>query len=83
MHTPGPWSAEGQASNPMSWQIHSLKGVVAARVWDKSDARLIAAAPELLAFAQWLLEAYHSDDGMPEAKEIAREARAAIEKATK
>jgi hypothetical protein len=32
----------------------------------------------LLGFAQWLLDAYHSDAGMPEAKEIAKEARAAI-----
>jgi hypothetical protein len=48
----------------------------------RANARLIAAAPDLLAFAQWLLEAYHSDEGMPQAKEIAREARATIEAAT-
>jgi hypothetical protein len=33
---------------------------------------------ELLCFAQWLLDAYHSDEGMPEAKEIAKEARAVL-----
>lgn len=32
----------------------------------------------LTQFAEWLIEAYHSDDGMPEAKEICREARAAL-----
>ena len=36
----------------------------------------------LLGFARWLLDAYHSDEGMPEAKEIAKEARAALSKAT-
>lgn len=32
-------------------------------------------------FAQWLIDAYHSDEGMPEAKDIAREARAALQEA--
>jgi hypothetical protein len=32
----------------------------------------------LLGFARWLLDAYHGDAGMPEAKEIAKEACAAI-----
>lgn len=35
----------------------------------------------LRGLAEWLLEAYHSDDGMPEAKDIARQAREALEAA--
>jgi hypothetical protein len=33
----------------------------------------------LRGLAEWLLEAYHSDDGMPEAKDIARQAREVLE----
>lgn len=46
------------------------------------DARLIAAAPELLAFAQAFLDGYQSEDGMDSMKVYARMAHAAIAKAT-
>jgi hypothetical protein len=37
----------------------------------------------LLGFAQWLLDAYRGDEGMPEPKEIARRAREAINPLTR
>lgn len=61
--------------------------VASARHWPdlpdiSPNCHLIAAAPELLDFAKWLLEAYRSDSGMYEPKFIARKARELISKAT-
>jgi hypothetical protein len=92
-HTPGPWSAEDDRSISAPTPDGSgciLPRITIAEVWsggcgvEQADANalLLAAAPDLLAFAQWLMESYHSEDGMPSAKEIARDARALIEKAT-
>ena len=69
-HTPGPWSArktnyEGHASG--AWYIHAPNGTDArspcvAHIKRSTiqpmaaNARLIAAAPELLAFAQFVLK---------------------------
>jgi len=59
-HTPGPWSVghEGQhdlpkGDIPINWKLGGL--IVIA--YDKADARLIAAAPELLAEVKRLREA--------------------------
>lgn len=89
-HTPGPWIAE-ISQNPHKsafpdnphWQVRSAdlrgKGDYVANVWAEVDARLIAAAPDLLAACVRLSE-------MPENAEHLREgikiARAAIFKAT-
>jgi hypothetical protein len=43
----------------------------------EANAKLMAAAPDLADFAEWILEAYHSSDP-PEWKTIAREARAVL-----
>ena len=48
----------------------------------KANARLIAAAPDLLAFAQQYLADYQSEDGMFQPKHYARMAQNAIAKAT-
>lgn len=48
----------------------------------EANARLIAAAPELLAFAQAFLADYQSEDGMQLMKHYAKQAHAAIAKAT-
>jgi len=61
--------------------MRDAKDHLQAGVLMHPDALLIAAAPELAAFAQWVLKAYHSEDGMPEPKELAREARAALAQA--
>lgn len=48
----------------------------------RANASLIAAAPELLEFAQKFLNDYQSEDGMLSMNYYAREAYAAIAKAT-
>lgn len=48
----------------------------------RANARLISAAPELLAFAQEFLADYRSEDGLDSMKRYAEKARAAIAKAT-
>jgi hypothetical protein len=61
-HTLGPWRFNQQMGEP--WTIsdangHSLMGDEQYYPWvpgDEADWHLIAAAPELLAFAQWFLE---------------------------
>jgi hypothetical protein len=89
-HTEGPWCLF-RPHRESYWHVNQQGGpgyigdvlMVSHRAAEcEANARLIAAAPDLLALAEWLLESYHSDAGMPEAKEIAREARAAIAKAT-
>lgn len=47
----------------------------ALAAWRHQQAKI----DRLRGLAEWLLEAYHSDDGMPEAKDIARQAREALE----
>jgi hypothetical protein len=56
-HTPGPWH----------WNPRDPYGVVAdgdelCRVREPADARLIAAAPDLLAAAKAMIENYEHDD---------------------
>jgi len=58
-HTPGPWHAEW---NGDAWQIHATQtqiaevyyGCDADKERDAPDARLIAAAPDLLAFVRYI-----------------------------
>lgn len=52
-HTPGPWTADGEDSD---WEIN-FNGISIAEVYDEADARLIAAAPDMLA----ALEAVEAD----------------------
>ena len=81
-HTPGPWSFTVSAEsggNPSAWNIIAPCGGVVAETGsgtDDANARLIAAAPELLAALQNILAAN------PDLAEVADEARAAIAKAT-
>lgn len=76
-HTPGPWELL------YTGEIWSNRGHIAKapnqHPSDKANARLIAAAPELLAFAQMI-----ANGGINEAGEFAieSEARALIAKAT-
>ncbi len=97
-HTPGPWAADkfsrGDDYTPTNCRVTSGKKEIACAFYGATDgereanARLIAAAPELLAALEGLLDAY-----APRAGETAknngeeslhcsvREARAAIAKA--
>lgn len=45
--------------------------------------RLRAEVETLREFAQWLIDSYHSEDGMPPNKDVVRAARAALAKEPK
>jgi len=64
MHTPGPWTATlgyKIAGAPVWWLIEGANGVVCEALYaSDSDARLIAAAPQLLRALQRLTR---PDDG--------------------
>lgn len=48
-HTPGPWKSGAHATIPGRFAIrHESGGVIVGHTWDEANARLIAAAPELL-----------------------------------
>jgi hypothetical protein len=81
-HTPGPWAAEGfdqiyaSTGNFYGGLIMGANGEdIVAQCVLPHNARLIAAAPELLEFAEWVLSL--KTGGMIEGR-----ARAAIAKAT-
>jgi hypothetical protein len=91
-HTPGPWKVvDGHYPSFKSVTGPSFKISVVMWATDlteadyqkrNADLHLIAAAPDLLEFAQKFLNDYHSEDGMLSMKHYAREAHAAIAKAT-
>ncbi len=64
MHTPGPWTVtrgDEIAGAPVWWLIEGATGVVCEALYaSESDARLIAAAPQLLRALQRLTR---PDDG--------------------
>lgn len=58
-HTPGPWeTSAGMSGDAVEWQVCGPTGdIVASLLYNQnaeSDARLIAAAPDLLAFAAFV-----------------------------
>ena len=61
---------------------HESSGFFPSPEEGRANARLIAAAPELLAFAQEFLRDYSSEDGVASMKVYAKQAAAAIAKAT-
>ncbi|MGP5757726.1 hypothetical protein [Pseudomonas aeruginosa] len=95
-HTPGPWHVGG----PNKCTIYdkhgqrlanSFEGVMATQRTDsecEANARLIAAAPELLEALKGMLEVYggqYNDDCLPKSSselDLIQQARAAIAKAT-
>lgn len=89
-HTPGPWACVryskkrfglGQRGNGAFFLLQCVDDDTdnpAAR----ADARLIAAAPDLLEALEWAVSCLHFDkEDMPEAYAELRRARAAIETA--
>ena len=50
-HTPGPWTA-----HPATHRISDRDGVIVTQSFSAADARLIAAAPDLLAALRALVE---------------------------
>ena len=96
-HTPGPWVAQPDPhSNPGEWVIGIANGPVDyVAVCSERDARLIAAAPELLEALTKMVEriSYYAElkeEGIPNIEDWAytynsgdmQRARAAIAKAT-
>lgn len=93
-YTPGPWAIK--CRTPFGGGDAYFDGVVDAdgreiRVEGvtltsgpvaRANARLIAAAPELLAFAKEFLSDYRSEDGMASMKHYAGRAHALIAQAT-
>ena len=92
-HTPGPWTFDGYRHiNYASYSIksHDRKGICAIassikRPGEESEAnaRLIAAAPELLAALEAMLEGWETGRGYTDRENQIGRARAAIAKATK
>lgn len=97
-HTPGPWvilyNARGYphqitAPNEDPTRLGGIVSVtrgasigLPSSAEGRANARLIAAAPDLLAFAQEFLADYGSEDGLASMKHYARKAHEAIAKAT-
>lgn len=89
-HTPGPWVVSRR--DPARFQVATVElfGIYSRHPESgdmecgapEDDARLIAAAPDLLAFAQSLIDDYCSDDGMASAKHIVKLAQEVVAKAT-
>jgi len=68
-HTPGPWSYFYPAGNPDGFRITAVEGVFIGRIAAPADmesgranARLTAAAPELLSALKLLVSAVERDD---------------------
>ena len=78
--TQGPWEVRrgGNEIFGMGWDITPPSGVRGQFQYE-ADARKAAAAPELLAACEWMLE--HCDQGGVVGKEPCDNARAAIAKA--
>ena len=50
MHTPGPWTIQEQADGHLGiYQTHALVATIRHKPEESANARLIAAAPDLLA----------------------------------
>ncbi|MGS6394294.1 hypothetical protein ACVG01_17090 [Pseudomonas aeruginosa] len=97
-HTPGPWEIErysdgliqivGNIRAVSDHEEHVTTVVEAVTRGDEANARLIAAAPELLEALQGMIEVYggqYNDDCLPKSStelELIQQARAAIAKAT-
>ena len=79
-HTPGPWTIE--ESELMGRDVVSAgsMALICTQVYSPDDARLIAAAPELLAALDALLN--YNSLGSYDRASVRQQARAAIAKAT-
>lgn len=85
-HTPGPWETS-VLSGGTQWEICGTDGgdAIASVVECQSaaaNARLIAAAPDLLQTLREIADAYDSVQLNPTARVLAAKARATIAKAT-
>jgi hypothetical protein len=85
-HTPGPWHAEhvGESDYGDVYEVYNVNTQIASSMWE-ADARLIAAAPELLEALRYTLqyaEKLEKAAGLSSAANVSLDkARAAIAKA--
>jgi hypothetical protein len=81
MHTPGPWTAtlgDEIIGAPVWWLIENADGVVCEALYaSDSDARLIAAAPQMLRALQRLTHPAADDDDLAYALDVIRAATGA------
>lgn len=69
-HTPRPWY-DANTGNNQGLVISEVNGTNVAIIYDKRDAKLIAAAPDLLEIAKFA-ESYTFEDCSPRAVELRR-----------
>ncbi len=89
-HTPGPWWAEGATvkawSHGKSFKITRADGLRHTPEGNANNARLIAAAPDLLAelieVVRWYEACLGEDPSFPQEAEVFKRAREAIAKVT-
>ena len=78
MHTPGPWTVtlgDTIAGAPAYWLIEGANGVVGdVQSVNADDARLIAAAPQMLRALQRLAHPAADDDDLAYALDVMRAA---------
>jgi len=81
MHTPGPWTVtigDTIAGTPAYWLSEGSGGVVGdVQSVNDDDARLIAAAPQMLRALQRLTHPAADDDGLAYALDVIRVATGA------
>lgn len=79
-HTPGPWRALDRRAGPnREWVVHRADGpIIALAAIGEADARLIAAAPELLEVAKLAFERFRHGGEMDMAKLAAAIAKATV-----
>jgi hypothetical protein len=81
MHTPGPWTATRSdeiIGAPVWWLIEGADGVVCEALYaSDSDARLIAAATQMLRALQRLTHPAADDDDLAYALDVIRAATGA------
>lgn len=89
-HTPGPWKAAQPKHDPQAWDVCTESGGVLAKLtWGGeggANAKLMAAAPELLAACQAAMSKLDHYDGEykggPHIKQVRDALRAAMHAAT-
>ena len=79
-HTPGPWTAEPNSAHGISFSVEG-GGRLITRFASAADARLIAAAPDLLAALRAMTDYMAYAEALGEDKAVFKNARAAIAKA--
>ncbi len=79
-HTPGPWYVSGNAVHASYRWICTIRASQGdqTRLTDYANARLIAAAPEMLGWLSELATALHAHAQDDDARDLAKRARALL-----